>query len=1599
MRRSEASESGSESDDDGPPQLSEESLRDELEQNKRKCGEHSLLRKRLHVACALRYSDKLPPSWIGDAVDHHKSQPAAKPVQVTLGREKPRPVPAVRLKDAPVLPPFCAWTLMPSNRSRFLGGVNRTPSAMSRQQTVAAQWKDVLGGNLAFTFCRRCYKFACRTHPMLPPPPALLARARAEAAEEEEWMEEGEGVAKEGAEEEEAKAENEGAVADGGKDGVGRLGRKRRGASKGDGAGDKNNEIDRARVGGKRKRRDQGTERGDEGGKGEEGRKGGGEEKDGEKPHGKRPVREDGKEARDNDEGSEGVVVIEGGLERDVDRKGATGRMAKGGGRGERLSRKRPAGNEETSHGKGVASSSSVDGNAGIRDSSPMDLDERGVDALGDEEEGGSARDSATQRAAAGGPPKPHHHHHHHRHGGPEPSTQGRGVSMKRAPGPGNDLSLDKGGSAAVGADGSLGGVPGKKGAGTGEDWTGSPLGESDEKGKGKEKERDREPRHKASSSFVRILSRMMQAGRSVGSSMVAGASAEAAGASEEEDRSVNGAYARARATATTDASMEDEEDEEEGEKGSESTGVLMLADRESDKGMRGRRGRGQGRKVLSASDSVETGEGGGRQSAESSREWDTQDGGKGGGEDGGERGVESPEPVPGDIGRPESKGCAVKKEESECGQGSKRGLSKKSSFQGTRQVSKESADGGMSSADAMDVDVSWQGSPVDELAPVNVLASATHTSPPPGSGGRVAAPGGGAACAPAAAISTGAGGDGPWGTPALVADVPLSGAISSTSGGSSVAGKAGSRGLVVTNGSGSPAGGGGVAGGISAAVKKEQLPVPAEGSQGNMVLVDEDAIGDDASGAEAGGQATRGSLGSQGSLSGHQVSQRSAPGKGPHGGVASRSPPKDGPSGAVGHPGSPRRDTDAVVPRSDVPSQSSAVPSSSIAPQEALPSGRAGDAASSRDQPMDRLGPGPDARSTDRDGRPAGAGHSSSPERGASGSAAIDSLGVKGGPSGTDGRVSVSAVDMKAMREGPGSSFPGRLSQEGKATSPTLRDAAAPGASLGHAEGGLERQAPGAYVTEACNDNGHVEAGCSTLSPASGDVQMVRADDGGGGSGAGGGGGSIGGSGSGGAGGSVDGALGGSGAGGGEGDDSIPVKWTLEEVRIYRKARLLFPNDARGVLTARLLGTKSPQAVRAFREADERRRGEEGSAGGGKQANGIALDGADGGGKGRAGASGGGNDKRGRLGGKGRADGTGNDKLGGGLLGMLSNETGSPEDSKAANEDETAVAATRQRRRRRKGMVTKNRRKQGPYRLATNMLRRVMQNHMDCNKGATARQRSRFMSRGLPSKEGGPTADGGAGNADEGGEAATNPLMLYPKQTYTPCSHAGNKVVTTCNSDAPCSCVRNGTFCEKWCDCPETCNIRFSGCGCRPGQCRGSSCVCRAMHRECDPDLCTGCTGENPDLSDSACQNQAVMRKEHRRLLLGVSDVAGWGVFLRDGAEPDDFICEYVGELVTQKEAQKRGLIYDRQNVSFLFELNSNVCVDATRCGNKSKFANHSNEPNCYMQIMFVNGDQRIAMRARHHIAPGEEVLFNYHHSEDCLPAWLEEERGNAAS
>jgi histone-lysine N-methyltransferase EZH2 len=74
----------------------------------------------------------------------------------------------------------------------------------------------------------------------------------------------------------------------------------------------------------------------------------------------------------------------------------------------------------------------------------------------------------------------------------------------------------------------------------------------------------------------------------------------------------------------------------------------------------------------------------------------------------------------------------------------------------------------------------------------------------------------------------------------------------------------------------------------------------------------------------------------------------------------------------------------------------------------------------------------------------------------------------------------------------------------------------------------------------------------------------------------------------------------------------------------------------------------------------------------------------------------------------------------------------------------------------------------------------------------------------------------------------------------------------------------------------------------------------------------------------------------------------AGWGAFLGESARKGDFLGEYVGEMLSQAEADRRGKAYDRSNNSYLFGVNKLWVLDAKACGNKLRFANHRSNPNC---------------------------------------------------
>ncbi|CAI9110192.1 OLC1v1010172C2 [Oldenlandia corymbosa var. corymbosa] len=229
------------------------------------------------------------------------------------------------------------------------------------------------------------------------------------------------------------------------------------------------------------------------------------------------------------------------------------------------------------------------------------------------------------------------------------------------------------------------------------------------------------------------------------------------------------------------------------------------------------------------------------------------------------------------------------------------------------------------------------------------------------------------------------------------------------------------------------------------------------------------------------------------------------------------------------------------------------------------------------------------------------------------------------------------------------------------------------------------------------------------------------------------------------------------------------------------------------------------------------------------------------------------------------------------------------------------------------------------------------------------------------------------------------------PCRQYNPCGCQG-----PCGKECP--CLVNGTCCEKYCGCPKSCKNRFRGCHCAKSQCRSRQCPCFAADRECDPDVCRNCwigcgdgtLGIPSQRGDNyECRNMKLLLKQQQRVLLGPSDVSGWGAFLKNTVSKHEYLGEYTGELISHREADKRGKIYDRENSSFLFNLNDQFVLDAFRKGDKLKFANHSPDPNCYAKVIMVAGDHRVGIFAKERITAGEELFYDYRYEADRAPPW----------
>lgn len=79
--------------------------------------------------------------------------------------------------------------------------------------------------------------------------------------------------------------------------------------------------------------------------------------------------------------------------------------------------------------------------------------------------------------------------------------------------------------------------------------------------------------------------------------------------------------------------------------------------------------------------------------------------------------------------------------------------------------------------------------------------------------------------------------------------------------------------------------------------------------------------------------------------------------------------------------------------------------------------------------------------------------------------------------------------------------------------------------------------------------------------------------------------------------------------------------------------------------------------------------------------------------------------------------------------------------------------------------------------------------------------------------------------------------------------------------------------------------------------------------------------------------------------MTFGKSSIHDWGLFAQEDIGPDEMVIEYVGHVVRPVLSDVRETRYEKQGIgsSYLFRIDLDYVVDATKCGNLARFINHS--------------------------------------------------------
>lgn len=191
--------------------------------------------------------------------------------------------------------------------------------------------------------------------------------------------------------------------------------------------------------------------------------------------------------------------------------------------------------------------------------------------------------------------------------------------------------------------------------------------------------------------------------------------------------------------------------------------------------------------------------------------------------------------------------------------------------------------------------------------------------------------------------------------------------------------------------------------------------------------------------------------------------------------------------------------------------------------------------------------------------------------------------------------------------------------------------------------------------------------------------------------------------------------------------------------------------------------------------------------------------------------------------------------------------------------------------------------------------------------------------------------------------------------QVLEQCSYTSKNIGSTEHGSMDCDCA------EEWDSFTKT----NSACG------HDSDCINRATKMECVGEC--GCGAD--------CQNQRFQLRQFADVTVFKTEKKGYGLRADTDLSPDDFIYEYIGEVIDEARFRRRMVQYDEEGIKhfYFMSLTKGEFVDATKKGNLGRFCNHSCNPNCYVDKWVVGEKLRMGIFAERKIKAGEELVFNY--------------------